>query len=211
LAAGTVIFRGCLGILIFKLKNTVMTREQLENLKEGEFIHSKWYSEWEFISFELMPEKVFIKYTTKEGYSTIDKLNVDYFLRNFDIGRVPKPETQITCTVADALKKGLKVGDKVMIELDITDIKHNGPLTRAFNKEMDLILFLSDSNKITFTPQPQPYQPAHDEICTVLTTEGLATKCKSYHHNGAIYAIALKNDKPDGTFAPEQIAKFLKL
>lgn len=58
---------------------------------------------------------------------------------------------------------------------------------------------------------PQPYRPAHDEICTVLITKGLATKCKAYHHNGEIYAISLKNDKPDGTFDPEQIEKFLKL
>jgi hypothetical protein len=90
----------------------------------------------------------------------------------------------------------------------VSDYVYND-LQKAFEGRDDLSSYLYTAKLVPM--QFEPYQPAHDEICTVLTTEGLATKCKAYHHNGAIYAIALKNDKPDGTFAPEQIAKFLKL
>jgi hypothetical protein len=118
------------------------------------------------------------------------------------------------CTVFDAIKEGMKVGDKLIVpfEFDVEILNDDVVPLFVRNKSHNLKCWLAINQKITFIPQPNHvYRPLDGELCTVLTKEGLATKCKAYHHNGAIYAIALKNDKPHGTFAPEQIAKFLKL
>jgi len=195
-----------------------MTRKEFENLKVGDYFHDTVLgNEWQIK--EILPLELFASLCTKGGKiwseGEINQWHISVS-PSFTIGRHPDnisqaEAQQITCTVAEALEKGLKVRDKLIIELEfeVTDVETGDLPVFVKNKLLGFEGYLAVDDVIPFTPQP--YQPAHDEICTVLTTEGLATKCKAYHHNGVIYAIALKNDKPDGTFAPEQIAKFLKL
>jgi len=199
-----------------------MTYKEFTALKKDNWFHSKKRLE----SYKIIDVDSFNSRFWVEVYDSEWNLSSKTFWSwhncenyDFEAGCRPhthQPETQITCTVAEALEKhGLKVGDKffVGIEVELTDIK--GELNKNYpfcvrNSHLKFTVWLSNEDEITFTPQPD-YNPAHDEICTVLTTTGFATKCKAYHHNSEIYAIALKEDKPDGTFSPEQISKFYKL
>jgi len=119
---------------------------------------------------------------------------------------------QITCTLAEALEKGVKVGDKATFEFELTEIKWLGCSMYKFENEyLGAYFYLPKTNDITFAPSVEPYTPKDREFCAVLTKTGLTTECEAYHCKGEIYAIPMKDGKPDGIFNPSQIEKFYKL
>jgi hypothetical protein len=124
----------------------------------------------------------------------------------------PTPH-QITCTVEEAIEKELKVGDdvKIVIEGKIDVLSKFDRSIYVKYKDGSFGNWVFRTAQITFTPTPETFTPKHDELCGVLTTEGFATQCRAYEHDGELYAIPLKEGKPDGCFNPEQISKFYKL
>jgi hypothetical protein len=58
-------------------------------------------------------------------------------------------------------------------------------------------------------PTLQGYIPKHNELCTILTKNGLGTKAIAVHYNGKISAISIDNEgNADCHFKAEQIEKF---
>jgi hypothetical protein len=56
------------------------------------------------------------------------------------------------------------------------------------------------------------YIPKHNELCTILTKNGLGTKAIAIHYNGKVSAISIdKQGNTDYHFKAEQIEKFFPL
>lgn len=208
-----------------------MTRKQFEELQIGSWFHSKRFQCEYLVSH------------TKEDRHLVERIDIisndkspDFWLfsgfdnYDFELGRYPKTEPQstaqeITCTIQEALEKGLNVGDCFYIEYELLDryARQNTVLVKqktktskqkTFEAESSLKYFFSKDCIITFKPksetQEQQYTPAHNELCTILTKNGLGTKAIAVHYNGKISAISIDNEgNADCHFKAEQIEKFL--
>jgi len=127
-----------------------------------------------------------------------------------------KNTKQITCTVDEAIKKGLAVGDRFVVvqkyKLVSKKAVENTALVRLIEGGEIGDYYMHKDTIITFEAKDNSiYEPKDREFCAVLTKTGLTTECEAYHCKGEIYAIPMKDGKPDGIFSPNQIEKFYKL
>lgn len=135
----------------------------------------------------------------------------------------PQPEQHSselkTMLIADALKQGLKVGDKVWAQMEVRNmqtefespnsddfITMGNPAYSGTN-----LIFKKETTKIIF--EPNPYTPKHGEKCRVLTNESIDKyECTAVEIKGKIFAyVEFGEDEGSRIFRPYEIKQFLPL
>jgi len=202
-----------------------MEKDIFKKLHIGEFFHdTRIKVEWEVLEREVYGLKCYCtKGEEDSSKHEKDKWNlgdVEFWgfdsAKYFTLGKHPDnikngPPQPQQMTVAEALKRGLEIGDDVTVVIKgkVTIIGNDTSIFVKYHNGTAGCWFFSRTNVI-IEPEP-PYTPKDREFCTVVTKNGFATECEAYECKGRMYAIPLKDGLPDGIFAPEQIEKFLKL
>lgn len=194
-----------------------MNRKEFEELKVNDWFHLGDAYDFQVIHTDESGHKV-IEYNLRT-----ERVDYNYWqfgqCESFKLGRYSESYNQQLqstvqkMTITDAIKRGLKVGDKIPIEFLVIEIDSSSQPVCIEAKEENIIKWLSPIDKIAFAPQPEHlYKPAHNELCTILTKNGLGTKAIAVHYNGKISAISIDNEgNADCHFKAEQIEKFYPL
>lgn len=198
-----------------------MTTEDFDKLQIDDFLHIK-ETGLEFIVVGFHSNNcVEIKSIVGGGTSTI---NVNSNIQRFTLGRYvseqPQPEQHSgelkTMLIADALKLGLKKGDRVWVELEV-EAFDNGDCTTAFKhpRRQSVIWLKTRSTQIIYTPQP--FVPKNGEKCrfevvNTTTDKGKILECTALHLEGNIHAFVSLSDAANGGFYEQsEIKQFLPL
>lgn len=124
----------------------------------------------------------------------------------------PQSQELKTMLIADAQKAGLKIGDRIWIELEVEKFD-DGDNTVKIKRTINNAWFWAKTNSTRCIYTPQPFTPKHGEKCRALTTDCIDIyECTAVEIKGKIFAYAeFGEDEGSRIFHPEEIKQFLPL